>query len=598
MLQTASYGTRRALRRALRAGAFAAVLLAGFAAPVASQSTGVSPVLDRLGLAVSRQAGLEGRVLWMDGTANLERLSTVQGVAAVLDRSVQAGINTVVVDVKPLSGHVLFNSRYAPRLAHWRGFRYPVGYDLLRTVLDEGHRRNLKIYASMNVFSEGHKLVRAGPLYDRPELQATVYDYERTIETPRGDRRTLALGTNRPPDDDDISIYDSNYRAPRYLEGGDAAALVVADRVESIVDAAQAPSNGLLIPTNGYLLVGRGAGKAWLLHNLRVGDFPSFKGQVKLLPILEAPSETVAGFVNPADPSVRANALRLVEEITSNYDVDGIVFDRMRYSSLQTDFGPYSRQKFEEFLGQRLNRFPDDVLTYDPNPARGVVWGPYFKQWLEWRARNIRTWAEEAAALARQKRPGIRVAAYVGSWFPTYYTVGVNWGSSEYAPRLDWMTSGYAATGYAQLLDWICTGCYYRMATREQAKTAGLDQSFTVQAAAEQSVRAVSDAAFVYASIYAQDYKEAPEAFRLALRAAREHSQGVMLFDLSQIEQYGWWEIIQDELREPKAAPHDVPGLLSAIRELRKAVVQGSDPSQISEMKMAVGVGVGAAPRR
>src|SRR5688572_23098930 len=108
-----------------------------------AQSTLPPASPDGVAQAVVRRAGLEGRVMWLDGTANLQRLSTREGVSAVMDRCKRANINTVVVDVKPLSGHVLFNSKVAPRLQEWRGFQYPAGHDLLRVALEEGRKRGL-----------------------------------------------------------------------------------------------------------------------------------------------------------------------------------------------------------------------------------------------------------------------------------------------------------------------------------------------------------------------------------------------------------------------------------------------------------------------
>lgn len=204
------------------------------------------------------------------------------------------------------------------------------------------------------------------------------------------------------------------------------------------------------------------------------------------------------------------------------------------------------------------------------------MWGPYFRTWLEWRARTIRTWLEGAAKISRERRPGIKVGVYVGSWYTTYYTVGVNWGAEEFAPGYDWMSPNYPTTGYAGLLDWISTGCYYPIATRVQAQEAGLDDSYTVQAAAELSTRAAGDMAFVYAGLYVLDYKGAPAAFREAIRAARTSSHGVMLFDLSQLEEYGWWGLLEEEFATPRPAPHDVPDLLTSVRALRRALTVGS----------------------
>jgi uncharacterized lipoprotein YddW (UPF0748 family) len=162
-----------------------------------------------LATAITRQANLEGRVLWMDGTANLQKLSTREGVADVMEKARKAGINTVGVDVKPLSGHVLYNSKVAPRLKEWKGFAYPPDHDLLLTAIMEGKRRGLKVYAGFNVFSEGHKLVKSGPLYEKPELQAIVYDVQRTLTAADGENHLLTVGENRPlAGDGDLCSFD------------------------------------------------------------------------------------------------------------------------------------------------------------------------------------------------------------------------------------------------------------------------------------------------------------------------------------------------------------------------------------------------------
>lgn len=549
-----------------------ACLLAALAGPARAQSTIPPASPDGVAQAVVQQAGLEGRVLWMDGTANLQRLSTREGVAAVFDRCVRARINTVVIDVKPLSGHVLYESKIAPRLKEWRGFRYPAGFDLLRTALDEGHRRGLKIHANINVFSGGHKLVRSGPVYEQPDQQSVIYDIERTVTTPRGEQRRMAIGANRGPEADQIAVYESSYRAARPIYPNEAYALVVAGVVVSVAGPGGAPPQGVNVPPDGCLLVGKGDGASWILQTLKPGDTLSWALSTKLIPVVDAPSEAVAAFLNPANPVSREYLLRIVDEIVSNYDVDGIVFDRMRYASLQSDFSELSRQKFEEFLGRKLNRFPADIYSFDPDPSRPMIWGPYFKQWLEWRARTIRTWLEDANKIVRERRPGAKIGVYVGSWYETYYTVGVNWGSEEFMPGYEWMSPTYNTTGYAHLLDWMTTGCYHPIASRQQAKNAGLDDSYTVQAAAERSTKAVGDSAFVYAGLYLQDYRGSSAAFREAIQAARGYSHGVMLFDLSQLEDYGWWRVLEEEFREPRTAPHDVPDLLRGVRALRKAL--------------------------
>lgn len=531
-------------------------------------STGPVPAL---ATTLARQANLEGRVMWMDATANLQRLSTREGVSDVFEKCKKANINTVVVDVKPLSGHVLYNSRIAPKLQQWKDFKYPEGYDLLSTAIWEGKRRGIRVYASINVFSEGHKLVKTGPLYEKPQLQAIVYDVERTVTAPDGASRALAVGENLGPGEDQVVSYDPGFSDLKKLGPKDAALVMNGETVTAVVDGALA-EGGIPVPAGGFLLVGRGTGAAWLLEHAQVGSALKFSAKPVLQPILEAPSEAVGGFVNPANPESRAYMIRIVEELCDNYPLDGIVFDRMRYSSLRTDFSPLSREKFEAWLGKKVENFPTDIYTYDPIPGRPIIPGPYYKDWLEWRARNINDWLAEARQAVQRKKPGLGLGVYVGSWYPSYYSVGVNWGSDDYFAGYDWMKPSYPSTGYAGKLNWLATGCYFTVATRSDARQLGLPEDRTVEAAAETSVRAVNDSAFVYAGLYLLDFRDKPEEFRRALRTAVAHSQGVMIFDLVYIEEYNWWNILTEEFAAPRRAPHDVPGLQPAIQEAKKVL--------------------------
>jgi hypothetical protein len=45
-----------------------------------------------------------------------------------------------------------------------------------------------------------------------------------------------------------------------------------------------------------------------------------------------------------------------------------------------------------------------------------------------------------------------------------------------------------------------------------------------------------------------------------------------MIFDLSYLEEYNWWNVLTETFTEPRRAPHDVPDLLPAIRRARQAL--------------------------
>lgn len=521
--------------------------------------------------AITQRAGLEGRIMWMDAGANMNRLNNFQAVDDVLEKCRQANINTVVVDVKPLSGFGLYQSKIVPRVKVWKGQEYPANFDILTTTMIHGRRRDMKVYAAINVFCEGHKLVKMGPLYEGAKYQSIVYDVERTVVSASGEQHALAVGLNQGPRRDEIVAYDSTYRLSVRLRPTDAVAVIIYDLVVAVADGSLADA-GVSVPKDGHLLIGRGAGADWVLTYLQVGDQIGYLAKNLFQPILEAPSERVSMFVNPAIPEVRQRALDIVEELASEYAIDGIVFDRMRFASLRTDFSEFSRREFEKWLGQELERFPEDVLTWPANPSDPLIEGKYYREWLFWRAKLIRDWLAEARTVATKARRGIKLGVYVGSWYDTYYGVGVNWGASDYHPEYPWMTKNYNEAGYADLLDWVSTGCYYPIAKRETARILDEPEERTVEAAADVSMQAVNDVSFVYAGIYVLDYKDRPEEFRQALQAARDNSQGVMLFDLVYVEEYDWWHLIRESFPEPKRAPHDILGLRAAVVQAKRAL--------------------------
>lgn len=412
--------------------------------------------------AVCRKMGLQGRVVWFDAEANLWELSTRQGVADTVALCKAANINTIIVDIKPLSGLTLYNSRIAPRLTEYLGRAYPKDYDLLQTVIDEGHKAGIAVHASMDVFSEGSQKLGAGPAFDHPEWQCIEYG----------------------PD----------------------------------------PKRPLR----------------------RVGDEDAVHHAV---------------FVNPLHPEVRAYELSIVREICSNYPVDGIVFDRMRYPNIHSDFSDLTREGLERSIGRKIERWPEDVYVRGASPDAELTHGPLYKDWLTFRAQVMRDFLSEARDVAKSVSPGVKLGIYVGSWYPIYFDVGANWGSRKNRPDYEWWPDGYEETGYADLLDYIMTGCYYSHPTRSEALAEGLEEWRSVEAAAEESINAVRDETFTYGGLYLMQYEGRPDLFRRAVEQCLDRTQGCLIFDLVYLRNYDWWAILQDVFSSPTTAPHDVPGL-------------------------------------
>ncbi|MCX8011207.1 MAG: family 10 glycosylhydrolase, partial [Ignavibacteria bacterium] len=96
------------------------------------------------------------KLLWFDATANFQRLSYVDSIKYYLDKAKEIGFTDVVVDVKPITGEVLYPSNIAPQMKEWQGFTRSDSLDFLNTFINEAHKRKLKVHASLNIFCEGH----------------------------------------------------------------------------------------------------------------------------------------------------------------------------------------------------------------------------------------------------------------------------------------------------------------------------------------------------------------------------------------------------------------------------------------------------------
>lgn len=272
-------------------------------------------------------------------------------------------------------------------------------------------------------------------------------------------------------------------------------------------------------------------------------------GRTRFVRVADAEAEHLAVFVNPILPEVREYEIDIAAEIAGNYDIDGITFDRMRYPNIYADFSDASRASFEQYIEAGVPNWPEDIFRIDLRQSGSIIRGSRFNQWCEWRAWQIKSHLMAVTDVIKSIRPKALTGVYVGSWHSQYYSVGVNWGSERYRPRLDWTTENYNEMGYAEIADYICAGCYYEIPTREEARLAGAPEGATVEAGADEAMQAVMGAAPVYGSLYVRQYEGDPDRFRRAVKAAARRTQGIMLFDLVHISEYGWWPVVVEELR-------------------------------------------------
>ena len=145
--------------------------------------------------------------------------------------------------------------------------------------------------------------------------------------------------------------------------------------------------------------------------------------------------------------------------------MDGIILDRCRFDdySLQSDFSELMKSGFEEYIGESIANWPDDVMSPGQKELDRWACSSIQKQWLEFRAKVIHDFIVKAANKVHTINPEIKFGCYVGGWYSSYYYSGVNWASPKYDPKADgyyWAGSNYKDFGYADHCDYMFIGAY------------------------------------------------------------------------------------------------------------------------------------------
>ena len=317
--------------------------------------------------------------------------------------------------------------------------------------------------------------------------------------------------------------------------------LVENGKITEVIDETKIGSPGIPIPSNGFL-IGLPTGAA---NGAPTSGTVKFGYEPKLVRESEQPKGMLI-YVNPANPEVQKRFLSILREIVSYYKVDGIILDRARYDNLKVDFSPLSQKQFEQYLGQKVNRFPEEIYTYANNT---IVPGKYYKQWLEWRVSIIYDFIAQARNTVKEINPKIIFGDYVGSWYPSYYEVGVNWASRKYDPSqdYDWATKKYQQFGYAELLDYLCPGVYYSDITIDEALKNKRQDYASVEGGIKLVQKLTKTATPIYASLYYPNLSS-PDRFKQAVKLSLNQTDGVMLFSCYHFEKNNLWQLLKEAL--------------------------------------------------
>lgn len=245
-----------------------------------------------------------------------------------------------------------------------------------------------------------------------------------------------------------------------------------------------------------------------------------------------------AKFFNPVHQEVQEYILSIIRELAQRYSsLDGIILDRARFNSIESDFSAYTQQAFEQYTGQPIHNFPADIFTWSNNK---VVPGILYTKWLEFRAKIIYDFFEKTKNTIQSVNSNIRFGTYTGSWYSSYYNEGVNWASKKYDPSryYNWATPAYKNFGFAALLDLYMTGAY--------GKTLyGSTNEWTVEGAILNAKKVTMGDIPVIGSLYGLNFENKPQDAEEAVYICLTKGDGLMFFDMIYLIMYDQWDAVQ-----------------------------------------------------
>jgi len=107
--------------------------------------------------------------LWIDASANLQTFLVKENVGKYLDKAAETGFTKIILDVRTGGGYPMYPSKVLPEATKLNGQEFHRDWNYLQYFIDEAHKRNLKITASITVFSGGRQHNKEGMVYDDPK---------------------------------------------------------------------------------------------------------------------------------------------------------------------------------------------------------------------------------------------------------------------------------------------------------------------------------------------------------------------------------------------------------------------------------------------
>ncbi len=233
----------------------------------------------------------------------------------------------------------------------------------------------------------------------------------------------------------------------------------------------------------------------WNLSGAPTDFVENLKQQGRLQ--LSAANKTVP-WLCPSHPKNQELALAGLKAAAADYPIDGIHLDYVRFPDSTLCYCATCRREFEETIGQKVRRWPQDAQA-------GGALAPRFQIW---RAGQITRFVRAVHDAIKDINPKIKISAAVFSQYPSCIgSVGQDWGA--------WLKAGY--------LDFVCPMNYTTDPIR-----------FTQWTQSQLALPAAKGRVYPGLGVTADESQLAPDqVIEQILIARRCGATGFVLFDLS-----------------------------------------------------------------
>lgn len=151
-------------------------------------------------------------------------------------------------------------------------------------------------------------------------------------------------------------------------------------------------------------------------------------------------------FLDPANPEVRSYLTRLMTEIVTNYAVDGMHLDYIRYpfqdpgANRTYGYGEVARWRFQSMTGVdpvTINPRPDSTLDRNQRMQQQVLW----ERWSEFRVQQVTSFVQSISSTLRRQHPGLVMSAavFANPEHERLQRIQQDWGAWARAGYLDWV---------------------------------------------------------------------------------------------------------------------------------------------------------------